>query len=122
MKIPINKDIEKEYKDIFAAGFTWKECVWIALSAAIIFGAGILQVLYLGVDLSIVAYTAVPCGIPTVFLGFYKSQGLSIFELLMEIYYESRTKTLPYEADELPEIESYFTMEHEKGGNEKWKK
>ena len=47
-----------------------EECVWIALSAAIIFGAEILQVLYLGVDLSIVAYTAVPCGIPTVFRDF----------------------------------------------------
>lgn len=119
MKIPINKDIEIEYKDIFAAGFTWKECFWIALSGAIIVGAAILQVLYLGVDLSLVAYTSVPCGIPTVFLGFYKSQGLSIFELLMEIYYESRTKRLPYEADELPELDNYFSMKYEKGGKSK---
>lgn len=121
MNIPINKDLEEEYKNEIVKGFTLREAGYIALSAAIIAGVTFFMWKNLGLSPDTCIYMGLPFGIPTLFLGFRKFQGLSAAAYLKEILYERRTKILIYDADEILKENHVFTMQREEG-HERWKK
>lgn len=114
MRIPINKDLEEEYKDQLFAGYSTMETVWIVVAAAMVIGAAVLAYNLLSLPLETCAYVGIPFGIPAIFIGFKKFQGLTVFEYLRELVYENRTRLLLYDADELPEKQHVFSMKKER--------
>lgn len=115
MLIPINKDLEESYKDEFMKGFTLSELAHILVSVLIIAGVTTLIWRCSGLAPDVCIYMGLPCGIPTLLLGFKRFQGLSAKEYLKEIFYVKRTRVLAYDADELPESSWVFSLERESG-------
>lgn len=118
MRIPINKDLEEDYKDQLFAGYSTVEMAWIALAAVMIFGAAYIMYTYFSLPLETCAYVGVPFGAPAIFLGFKKFQGLTIWQYIKELDYERKTRLLLYDADELPDTYYVFAMKKKKKG---WK-
>ena len=111
MNITINKDFLTEYKDDFWKGFTFQECVSIAVGAAIGIGGAAAVHFYTGIAVDTAVYIGVPMAAPVVFLGFYKYQGyLQPIRFLNEVFITMRMKSLHYETGGLPE-RRYFEME-----------
>lgn len=113
MNIPINKDLEEEYKNEWIKGFTYREMLFVVVSVLIIGGVAMLAWWLTETPIDICIYIGLPFGIPTLLLGFKKIQGLTVDAYLKEMLYEWRTKGLTYDADELPEENRVFTMERE---------
>ncbi len=111
MRIPINKEIEKAYKDQFMRGFSARESGYIALSLGIMGGASWFVWNTFQLPINFCFYIGIPFGIPTMLIGFVEIQGLSLTEYLKEIVYEYRTKELYYDADELPEMPDDYMMQ-----------
>lgn len=107
MNININKDFVKEYKDDFMRGFSLKESVCIA--SAFTFAAGVVFAIWKLTDLDpqICVYIAVPLMVPILAIGFYQYQGMSILELLREMYYSRKTSCLTFEAEEMTNDDHY---------------
>ena len=111
MNIPINKDLEEEYKNEWIKGFTYREMLFVLTSVLIIGGVAVLVWRMTGVSVDVCIYIGLPFGFPTLILGFKKIQGLTVGAYLKEMIYEWRTRELTYDADELPEENRVFTME-----------
>ena len=82
MQIKINKDYERDFKEIFLKGFTFKESCAMAGAIACYIGAvwGLIQ---LGLKLDYAVLVAIPTLIPCIGLGFWKSRaGLSFLEFI----------------------------------------
>ena len=110
MHIKINKDF-KEYKEEFARGFSMQEVISIVLALVIASGAiyGLWRITGLKPDVCV--YIAVPLAIPILAVGFYKYQGMSVFELISEMRYTHKTKILFFEAEENSEChQNTFTI------------
>ena len=114
MNIPINKDLEEEYKSEWIKGFTHREIIFVGVSILIIAGAGFLIWWLTEVPPDVCIYIGLPFGFPTLLLGFKKIQGLTIDAYLKEMLYEWKTRELIYDAEELPEENSVFTMERDR--------
>lgn len=114
MKIPINKDIEVEYKDQFLKGFSIKEVCYVVVSAAIIIGMAVVMYINFGMSLEISIYVGIPFGLPVLLAGFKKFQGLTLIEYIKELRFEYLTKELYYDADELPKHHPIYDMEMKK--------
>ena len=102
MKINVNKDFLKEYKNDFWKGFSATDIVHI--TEGFMCAGAVVAVLVLGfkIPLTIAIYCAVPVAAPGIFIGFYKYQGyLSVKELVKEYMYTSKTKRLAYESEEI---------------------
>lgn len=110
MRISINKEIEKEYKDQFMRGFSMRECGFIALAIGIIGGVAFLVSHFFELPINFCFYIGIPFGIPVLLLGFVEFQGLTLIEYAKEIIYEHKTKELFYDADEIPKSEHIFKM------------
>lgn len=123
MNIPINKDVEKEYKNELTKGFTAREILYGI--AAIGSDVGIAALLHYMLDLNLkyCIYIGFPALFGIAFLGFKEFQGLSCIAYLKEILYEKRTEVLSYEADEVPVSQKCFTLERqtEKQAKGSWK-
>lgn len=111
MRIKINKDIEKEYKNEFAQGFTAVECLFIAAALLELIGVTILLYIYTDLSVNLCAYAGLPVAVPTLFLGFKKFDGMSCGRYLKELLWERKTKILTFEAEEAIEDTRVFTME-----------
>ena len=116
MKIRINKDFLRDYKDDFWKGFSGREILCLAAAA----GTAVLLILLLyfkaGVPPSLAVYLSIPAVFPVVLAGFYRYQGnLSPFRLLQEIVYTWATGQLTFEAGEQPGTRRRFTMQRGKG-------
>ena len=110
MHIRINKDF-KEYKDELARGFSMQEVISMVIALAVAIGAiyGIWRITGLKPDVCV--YIAVPLVIPILAVGFYKYQGMSVFELIREMRYTHKTKILFFEAEENSEYhQNKFTI------------
>lgn len=86
MKININKDFLKEYKNDFWKGFSMTDIVHIA--EGFLCAGAVVAGLVIGfkIPITIAIYCAVPVAAPVIFIGFYKYQGyLSVKELVKEI-------------------------------------
>ena len=122
MNIPINKDIEEEYKDEFTKGFTLRECVYIAAALIIVALVGVFCWWKLGLAINVSVYVGFPFAVPILLLGFLKPSGMYVSKYLKEIRWEKKTKLLLYEAGEKPETDENFSM-RTNGSliEEKWK-
>lgn len=101
MKININKDFLKEYKNDFWKGFSMTDIVHIA--EGFLCAGAVVAGLVIGfkIPIPIAIYCAVPVAAPVIFIGFYKYQGyLSVKELVKEYMYTGNTKRLLYESEE----------------------
>ena len=111
MNIPINKDIEEEYKDEFTKGFTLRECIYIAIAVAIVVLVGFLCWWKFKLALNICVYVGFPFSAPVLLFGFKKPNGMYMGKYLKEVRWEKKTKLLLYEASEEPEIDEAFSMQ-----------
>ena len=114
MKIQINKEIEKEYKDQFMKGFSAKECGYIALALVCVAVAAFVAERLFHLPFNICFYIGLPFGAPAIIIGFAEFQGLTFFEYIMELIYESKTKELYYDADEIKSTAAPYKMKKEK--------
>ena len=111
MQIPINKDIEEAYRNEAVQGFSIREVVYLIVAAVVIIGVTIIAYLKTGLSPVTCVYVGIPFGLPIVFGGFKRFQGLTAFGYLKEIIYEYLTSELTYDADELPDECHEFTMQ-----------
>lgn len=119
MKIPINKDIDEEYKDQLALGFSMKELGWILLAVVLIGAIGVSCWKVLGLTPEVCFYIGIPFGAIPIVVGFKKFQGQTFIQYLKELNYEFRTKDLIYDADELPHEIHVYSLRKEGGGKRK---
>ena len=110
MRININKDLD-EYKDEFAWGFTVRELIFLLITLVIIVLVGLGIWFIFHPFPAVCVYCAIPFGIPTMVIGFYKKQGLTLIQYLKEIRYEKSTSDLCYEANEIPKEPWVWTMQ-----------
>lgn len=111
MQIPINKDVEDAFKNEVVQGLTLREAICLIVSGALILGVTVLVWWKTGLSPDTSVFVGLPFGLPTLFIGFKKYQGLSLPAYLKEILYEHQTRILTYDADELPQESHVFTME-----------
>lgn len=116
LKIPINKDLEKEYKDQFIRGFSAKECGYIAIALACVAAVAVLAERLFHLPYNICFYIGLPFGVPAILIGFKEFQGLTFFEYVKELIFEYKTKELYYDADEIQAAPPVYKMSK---GNQK---
>jgi len=109
MKIVINKNFEKEYKDEAFRGLSLKELVF-----AVIFLLVMASIVYVGImkyklPSSPAILIGMVVGSPLLILGFYKYQGMSPIEFAKEYVNFLKTSRLSYQSTE-------FEEEKRKGG------
>ena len=108
LKIDINKDFLKEYKDNFFKGFSVSEVIHLGVAALIMYVA----VRYLHIDIVAAVYISVPFIIPIVFSGIYMYQDyLKPKDYMLERQYTLASERLHYETEEA-DVTKYFTMYH----------
>lgn len=121
MNIDINKDFEREYKDDFLLGFSVKEVVGITVAACMILGAGILLWKLTKFPPDICVYLAVPCGIPSLAITFYRYQELSVLQIIREYFYYKKTQELTFDAGQWKYDDmKTFTMQLERLSKKKY--
>lgn len=122
MNIPINKDLEEEYKSEWVKGFSYREIAFVVVAIVVIVGVAALAWWKFSIPIDICIYIGLPFGLPFLILGFKKIQGLTVDAYLKEMLYEWRTRELLYDADEIPEENRVFTMEREREKKRRKKK
>ncbi|MBD9337047.1 MAG: PrgI family protein [[Ruminococcus] faecis] len=100
MKIDINKDFEKQYKNELWKGFTARELTYagVALFVAGAIAFGVWKVTGLAINISI--YAGIPFMAPIVYLAMVQHQGHTWTEYLKNIWFYLQTKELPCEMEE----------------------
>ena len=114
MRILINKEIEKEYKDQFMRGFSAKECGFIAVAFICIGVVAYAAERIFHLPINICFYIGIPFGAPAIVVGFATFQGLTFFEYIKELIYEYKTKELYYDASEIKTTAPVFKMAKDK--------
>ena len=114
MRISNNRDLEEAYKDVLWKGFSMREVGYIVLSVGIICAVAVGFWYFFNLPITACAYIGIPFGIPTIIIGFKEFQGLTLLGYLKELKYENDIRELYYDADEMPEPNYYFSMQHEK--------
>ena len=117
MSIPINKDLEKEYRNEFFKGFTLKEIGHVALGLAVMGAVTALVWSRTGLSPAICIYIGLPFGIVPMYFGFKTFQGMSARKYLQELWYERKTAQLLYQACEMPKERRVFSMESGAAGS-----
>lgn len=118
MKLPINKDFDKEYKDDFMKGFSMREVFFLALAIATV--GIIFFLLYQFLDLStdILIYISLPFGFLVASPGFWRSKsGLSLWEYIKAKDYIDATWHLTYQSTEFDPY-NVKNSSHTKGGKD----
>ncbi len=110
MSIPINKDLEENYRNEFFKGLTLKELLSVALGFVLMVVVAVLAFFYTDLAPMVCVYAGLPFVVVPMVFGFGKIQGLTIKSYLKELIYERRTALLVYRADELPAERCMFSM------------
>lgn len=121
MKIRVNKDFLREYKDDAWKGFSGKEVASLLLAAGTAIALVFLLHFGCGIAPAAAVYLAVPAAALVILLGFYRYQGyLPPVRLLQEIFYTYGTKELPYAAEESTGRIRFFQVQKRggKGGKD----
>lgn len=111
MRIETNKDIEESYESEVVKGFTMRETIYIVCALSIMIGGTIFIWKNTGLSPDICVYASLPLAIPVLIFGFKRVQGLTLWEYIREMIYAKRTRRLLYDADEISQNRSVFTME-----------
>lgn len=117
MSIPINKDLEKDYRNEISKGFTLKEIGHVALGLAVMGTVTALVWSCTGLSVDACIYIALPFGIVPMYFGFKTFQGMSARKYLQELWYERKTAQLLYQACEMPKERRVFSMESGAAGS-----
>lgn len=117
MNISINSDVEKDYRGEVVNGFSASELVCVIIAIVIIFGCAVVCYFKFGISPKYGCYIGIPLGFPVVYCGFRKFQGLNIIEYMKEISYHHKTKDLAYDAEELEEEITEFTIRRRRKKN-----
>lgn len=82
MNIPINKDINEEYKSDLWKGFTGRQLLFISI--ALCCGTGMILLCYgvIHIPITYAVYLGMPVCIPIIMAGFWHFQGLTFCEFL----------------------------------------
>ena len=116
MKIRVNKDFLREYKDDAWKGFSGKEVASLLLAVGAAIAFVFLLHIGFGVSPAVAVYFSVPAASPIILFGFYRYQGyLPPVRLLQEIFYTYGTKELPYAAEESTGRIRFFQIQKEGG-------
>ena len=114
LKIDINKDFLKEYKDNFYKGFSISELVHIIAGLAVSAVIMLINVKLFGMQLVSAVYISVPFAAPVILTGIYRYQEyLKPKDYLCERQYTEASDRLHFETTE-PDSR-YFSMYHETG-------
>lgn len=100
--IKLNKPLE-EMKDEVWMGMGWTELIYAAVGVIV---AGIIIItlaFVIKISPVICVYIGVPCAAPILFLGTYKKQGLSFWQLHKKKRWQKKVGTLLYESREMPD-------------------
>ena len=112
LKIDINKDFLKEYKDNFFKGFSVSEVIHLVVALGVAALIMYVAVRYLHIDIEVAVYISVPFIIPIVFSGIYMYQDyLKPKDYMLERQYTLASERLHYETEEA-DVTKYFTMYH----------
>lgn len=112
LKIDINKDFLKEYKDNFFKGFSVSEVIHLVVALGVAALIMYVAVRYLHIDIVVAVYISVPFIIPIVFSGIYMYQDyLKPKDYMLERQYTLASERLHYETEEV-DVTKYFTMYH----------
>lgn len=112
LKIDINKDFLKEYKDNFFKGFSVSEVIHLVVALGVAALIMYVAVRYLHIDIVVAVYISVPFIIPIVFSGIYMYQDyLKPKDYMLERQYTLASERLHYETEEA-DVTKYFTMYH----------
>lgn len=112
LKIDINKDFLKEYKDNFFKGFSVSEVIHLVAALGVAALIMFVAVRYFRIDIVAAVYISVPFVIPIVFSGIYKYQDyLKPTDYMLERQYTLASERLHYETEEADGTK-YFTMYH----------
>lgn len=81
MNIPINKDLEEEYKNELIKGFSLREIVYVVISVLVVAGVSLIiwKIFEMPPDISV--YIGLPFGIPTLLLGFKRFRVLHFLHM-----------------------------------------
>ena len=112
LKIDINKDFLKEYKNDFYKGFSVTDIVHILAGLSVSAVIMTIAVMLFKIDVVFAVYISVPFAALFILAGIYKYQEyLSPKEYVLERQYTQSISRIHYETDE-PDVSRYFTMHH----------
>lgn len=111
MKIPINKDLDTDYKNEIFKGLDGRDILFGGAGILIVIITAITVGYYLKIDPQLCVIIGVIPAIPVFFVGFYKIQGMTVWAYFKEFLYDIMTEELIYDADELPENRKMWSME-----------
>lgn len=94
MKLDLNKDFEKAYPQTYWKGMDMEELVTIGLFLPVVLGVAGLLWYYQKIPLQIGVYLGIFAGLPVAFLGLFKYQGMSVWQLYKEWSYCQKTRKL----------------------------
>lgn len=119
LKIDINKDFLKEYKNDFYKGFSVTDIVHIIAGLSVSAVVMLITVMLFHIDVVFAVYVSVPFAAPLILAGIYKYQEyLSPKEYVQERQYTQNISRVHYETDE-PDTTRYFTMYHNSTSTQK---
>lgn len=109
LKIDINKDFLKEYKDNFFKGFSVSEVIHLVAALGVAALIMFVVVRYFHIDIVAAVYISVPFIIPIVFSGIYKYQDyLKPKDYMLERQYTLASERLHYETEEAENAVDYL--------------
>lgn len=94
MKLDLNKDFEKAYPQTYWKGMSMEELVTIGLFLPVVLGVAGFLWYYQKIPLQIGVYLGIFAGLPVAFLGLFKYQGMSVWQLYKEWSYCQKTGKL----------------------------
>lgn len=115
MRIPINQDLNKDFKNEIFKGFDWREVgfgiVGVVIVAVTAFACGF----YFNVPPQMCIVVGLIPAAPVFCFGFHRIQDMTVMEYFKEFIYDKLTEELVYDADEIPENTNVWTMESKSG-------
>lgn len=113
MKIPINKDLDTDYKNEILKGLDGRDILFGGLGLLIIAVTAVTVGYYLKIDYQFCVLIGVVPSLPVFYVGFRKIQGMTVFAYFKEYLYDKMTEELYYDADEIPKNTKVWSMERE---------
>ena len=115
MTVQINKDLLTEYKDAVWKGFTLRELVSLLVGGGCALTVVVLLHRFFHMEPATAIYVAVPFALPAILIGFFKYQGyLGVLDLVKEMLFSEKCRSLAWDFEELPEAVFVFTMKKRK--------
>jgi hypothetical protein len=110
----MNKDFEQEFKSTVWKGLVGREVVFSVIAFLAAAATAVTVWYFTGIPINVCVYTGIPVMIPIAAIGILKYQGATLWELLKEFIYFTKTRELSYDAEEYQGNSRVFTMKSRK--------